>query len=739
MQSETAKAHHDDVMSNLYDLISSGKWLEARLFEKHHGLCGLEQTDVPVSQFQYVRDLDRELLAEEDQILTEKEEAIMLEMASDQKMRDQETEYMQASDDYLNFGTPLPITPTAEKQMKRPEKSGARRSKKSKVNSRLPSDITSEAVQRFYRALDCPRSLACWMLFKYNEHQQLAALEVDPNHYISSERFRDAYLATSLIKKSKFLETGLDKEKLALAKFNRFEELCRKTNQRFNAYHTHIDETTECGRLAFQMRRKIDSILGRFDPAEMFDNASWGPGVSTLVKGEETFGAKKFHYENGVTRDLYPLAADLFPVAYPGWSEHLRANADTLRFNPTIEVGNSVITVAKTSTIDRVIAIEPGLNLWFQLGIGRMIRTRLSKCGINLNDQSRNQRLAKQASVSDDLVTVDFSSASDSIAHRLVQYLFDHSERSRLWYDTMDVCRSRFGTFHGLFTVEWDKFSSMGNGFTFDLESLIFYVSALVCCEALGVDTSDVSVFGDDVIIPKEAYSLFCRLVEHLGFVINKSKSFASGYFRESCGVHYYNGVSCKPVYFCEKLDSLEQVFNTANTIRIRSHVFYGCDKRFRSLFYWMVKKTPKPYRHRVPALWNRTSEELEPFQGGFISNFDEACPTRLRGTEMLRFKRVATIGVSREVDYEGLLLAKLSTGVPGCFNPFYIDVTHLHVDDAARHIGGRLLAQSIEWARNLGKAATKATRNSCALRDRTRLAQKWATANQWYDLGPWI
>jgi len=604
-----------------------------------------------------------------------------------------------------------------------------RKLKLSELGTRgLPSDVTSEVIHRFYEALDCPRSLAADMLFKYQEYDQLVSLECDPSHYNSCGSFRDAYLATHLLLRSKFLKTSFDREQLAVDKFLKFEDGCREVNARLRRTLPRLNEFTGDGKLLSAMRRKIETILGVYDPLELFGLSSWGPGVSTLIKGEETFGAKKFQCETGITRDLYPLVRNMFPLAYSTWWSHL----EKVEGFPHYAVGNEVITVPKTSKIDRVIAVEPGLNLWVQLGIGRQIRKRLGRVGIDLTDQMRNQALAKKASISADLTTVDFSSASDSIASGLVEDLFS-LPNSKEWFRVMDLARSQYGSINGK-VVRWEKFSSMGNGFTFDLETLIFYAAALVCCEAHGCSTGSVSVYGDDVVIPTIAFDTFSSLSAFLGFTVNRSKSFSTGHFRESCGSHYWAGVSCKPVYLEDRLDLPFRVFNFANSLRIRFHHTYGCDKRVQSLFYRLVSAVPKRLRFRVPAIRNGVTREIEPLDGGFISNLDEANPSRARdGFEGYIIPRITQIPVKVEAEYYGVLLHKL-----------------LELDSADVEFVSSLY-EGLKRARNYGirlnlslcyrqLAGDESKRNSFALRGRTEVVFKRDTlVRQWYDLGPWL
>lgn len=139
-----------------------------------------------------------------------------------------------------------------------------RGSKLSKLgNSSLPVRLTPEVIERFYQALDCPRSLTALILFRNGEYDQLVSLECDPSHYSSSETFRDAYLASSFLTKSQFLETSFDRRQLAINKFNQFEDGCREVNIRFKNLSRSGVESSERGALLIAMRQKNRSDFRR--------------------------------------------------------------------------------------------------------------------------------------------------------------------------------------------------------------------------------------------------------------------------------------------------------------------------------------------------------------------------------------------------------------------------------------------------------------------------------------------
>jgi hypothetical protein len=71
----------------------------------------------------------------------------------------------------------------------------------------------------------------------------------------------------------------------------------------------------------------------------------------------------------------------------------------------------------------------------------------------------------------------------------------------------------------------------------------------MTVCERVGADTKLVSVYGDDIIVPTSCYTMLVTALQFFGFELNKSKSYASGPFRESCGADYYLGEQIRPFY----------------------------------------------------------------------------------------------------------------------------------------------------------------------------------------------
>jgi hypothetical protein len=546
---------------------------------------------------------------------------------------------------------------------------------------RVPEGATLSAIHEVLSGLDCPRSLAIWIIIR-DDPKQLKSLTFNPADYGDVNQLRDAYGATKLVSKANFLETGIDTSDVAFKKFFQMEELCRQTNFRFANPAFDPNYRGSNVTLLSAMQRKIASVLVGFSPEELFDEANWGPGVTTRIKGCLATATNKFQFETGITRDLHALIAPVLKTAYPMWSSHLETNGF-----PQFDTGNRVVTVPKDAFTDRVIAIEPGLNLWFQKAIGSMIRKRLLVHGINLNSQEINQRLACKGSKDSSLATVDFSSASDTISRKLIETVLPSH-----WFLLMEKSRSHFGIIEDK-PVLWNKFSSMGNGFTFELESLIFYCAASVVCDYLHIPDPVISVYGDDVVLPSSAFDLFSSFCDFLGFIVNREKSFyALNPFRESCGSHYFDGVDIKPIFIKKVARTLFELYRQLNSIRLWAHARGAnlfCDQKLKPAWLSLFRRIPKNLRIFGPAGSG---------DGFIIGNFDEATPVRAKnGIEGYYFWQFTQLGKTRVSEEVGLFL-------------------------------DRLRNRSIQ---EYG--------NNYTLRGQTRVQFCRTLVSQWRDLGPWV
>lgn len=562
------------------------------------------------------------------------------------------------------------------------------------------SDYIAVALE-LYSALSCPRSLTCAILLRYNELEQLVNLEFDPLHYNDLNTARDSLQATKFLSKAEFLTIkSIDKRKIAIEKFLIAEGECQRTNRTLKTLLSNDNQAATIFSIA---SRKIFSVLGDIDAEEIFREMAWGPGATFSIKRSGASVHNKFRFEIGMSPTCSEFWLGAMKAAFPTWDRLNHVHA---------EPANRVVTVPKSAKTDRVIAIEPGLNIFVQKAFGTAIRRRLKRYGIDLNDQSINQKFARYGSRRGHLATVDFSAASDTISIEIVRDLLPPR-----WFLLLDSCRSRFGLIDSS-RVVYEKFSSMGNGFTFELESLIFWSLAFATCEHLGLDKSGLSVYGDDVILPNDAYAVYHRVMSYAGFKINESKSFSSSPYRESCGKHYWDGVDISPIFFKKRINHEVDVYKLANSIRRCAHRrnSYGCDRRLLSSWHLVCSYLPRTSLKYISDGFG---------DGALVVNFDECAPSKARfGMEGFFSKSfISTTIPHRHEDFPVLLGAL-----------YGLERGSLRHDGEMGCYVQRLVRDGSLEPRKLS------SRESLEIiPGRVRLRVKRILIPHWCDLGPWV
>lgn len=428
--------------------------------------------------------------------------------------------------------------------------------------------------------LDSPRSLTVKLLIEHGELDQLVNLKVDPAQHLTPGSFYRDVVATELLRKCRDLETGIDTRAAALRTFFAAERQCKLTNDRLSVFLDFPNgpmSTQENRILGFlkSVKTSIGKLLGRL-PDDLV-SARHGPGATYLDRGAFTTVPHKMSSQPTVTHD----AAALLPFwEETAWFRSL-AHEFPDRSEPLRVRGNRFTSVPKDGTTERGIAIEPSLNVYFQLGVGRCLRSRLKRVGIDLDDgQSLHRRVACEASRSKNghLATIDLSSASDTVCKNLVRLLVPGS-----WLDLLETLRSPTTVVDGK-THHLQKFSSMGNGFTFELETLLFYsISAQAMIEQ-GVQPQagvNLLVYGDDIIVPTECAEGVLSALRYLGFTPNLRKTYVRGLFRESCGGDYFDGVPVRGHYLKEFPREPSDWISLANGLR-RTFESFGGEIAFR-------------------------------------------------------------------------------------------------------------------------------------------------------------
>lgn len=354
------------------------------------------------------------------------------------------------------------------------------------------------------------------------------------------------------------------RRKAAIDKWLATERMNEETNVRLMNTHPEFQILPGVEMEDFMdfLRGVVCDVIGETVPEEALVGAYSG-GASTSRKRTESQPARKYLGKAHVTSrasDWVEVLRDLLP----GWSQFWDSSESPLEVATV--TGNVMFTVPKSTDIDRCACKEPDVNMFLQKGAGRVIRRALKRAGIDLNDQSRNRSLAREGSISGALATLDLSSASDSVSRELV-----FQALPVLWFSHLDSLRSPVTVIDGQEHVN-EMFSSMGNGFTFELESLLFYAIARTTAYFTGT-RGVISVYGDDIIAPTPMYQDLVWVLSYLGFKVNTKKSFAEGPFRESCGGHFASGYDITPFYVKEPIERLSDLIQFCNALRRWSEI----------------------------------------------------------------------------------------------------------------------------------------------------------------------
>lgn len=392
--------------------------------------------------------------------------------------------------------------------------------------------------------------------------------------------FRTKYLLASVLKKFRFPASNKSRRQTAVEKFLQAETKCKEYNENLVIQLLTLKENEDL--CAFTHARAfLSKLLGEVIHEDALTEWSrHGPGSNLDSKGGFTSLYDKY---NNWPYSCTSLAAGHAKAAIQSDERWIGALEDSYRdrYNiPKTSIlnqeafwatvinivpGNRITFVPKNSLTDRSIAIEPCLNLYLQLGVDGFIRRRLKRWGVNLDDQSKNQDLAREGSIAwrtdNPFVTIDLAAASDTVSLAVCRALLPP-----MWYSYLTDLRSPEGNLDGEI-ISYEKISSMGNGYTFALESAIF--SALVYGVMKATQgpfvKEEFAVYGDDIIVRASLYPHLVKMLNFCGFSTNEEKSFTSGPFRESCGADFFNGHPVRPIFLTDKPSNVPDLWTDYN------------------------------------------------------------------------------------------------------------------------------------------------------------------------------
>lgn len=292
-----------------------------------------------------------------------------------------------------------------------------------------------------------------------------------------------------------------------------------------------------------QVRRLAVGVFKGFDPKNMIPRH--GPG--SVATGET--GDSKWLFARNYTdlTRVFPYH-EYFMVRIPSnalWEEDFHQRPTTLTSGVA-----KVALVPKDSRGPRLISCEPLEYQYVQQGINREVVNllqshRLTKGHINFQDQTVNQKLAMEGSITRQWCTIDLKDASDRVSLWGISRMFQDLPEL---LETLYAARSTHTTLPDGRVVRLRKFAPMGSALCFSIEAFYFWA---ICVEGVRkahkVPLNDaaklVYVYGDDIIVPTDCYESVRHELESWRLVTNDKKSCHRGSYRESCGIQAFNGV----------------------------------------------------------------------------------------------------------------------------------------------------------------------------------------------------
>lgn len=413
--------------------------------------------------------------------------------------------------------------------------------------------------------------------------------------------FRQNYMAYNLSRKLILSDDDEAKRNASLKTFLSVED---RMADRETIDLTGIDPIF--ARVILTAQQWIADTLGECD-GSWTSECEFTSGASTSRKRSEAHPA--FKYDVSIVPDVTPLAlpyllayvaqapeAHRCAISMPGcytWGmgQYETSNECFYRLVP----GGILHFVEKDWKVKRPILAEPDWNMFLQKGVGNYIRRRLKTAGLNLNSQKLNQVYAFAGSISGSLGTIDLKSASDSISKGVCRLLLPSE-----WYEVLYALRSPCYKLDN----EWfplRKMCTMGNGYTFELESMLFQALAHACVKVLGPTDRRTTVFGDDIIVASSVCGYLVYVLQKLGFETNTEKSFWGAVpFRESCGKHYRYGIDCTPVYIKDDISEPFYRQKLINQLCIWDDFPNGV---LNEEIRWLASSLPREYKNQIPLV----------------------------------------------------------------------------------------------------------------------------------------
>lgn len=433
-------------------------------------------------------------------------------------------------------------------------------------------DQVLKFLEKFYLGMGTPLALSCYLQVRYGEWAALQKRKLrSPSSYLDANAYFDDAKVIELTRKLLLPGDNEARADAAKATFFLAEEQCHRTNLRLGRFLDDgllSPEDIPVADFIHRWRKRIKRVLGRasFNLNPRFSGGSTLSDAGKLITIPDKMSSTLTTYHG---LDLLPFRFTIMAAAAA-----------------VCVTGNRFFTVPKNSQTDRGCCVEASAAISLQLAAARLIRKRYRNWyKVDLKHaQPIHRRRACVASVDGRHATVDLSNASDTVARLLVRLLLP-----RDWWLLLNSLRATHSVVDGK-AYYLAKFSSMGNGFTFELETLLFRT----LCDALG--SEEASVYGDDIIIETGLAGDLIAALRFFGFTPNVDKTFCEGPFRESCGGDFFDGQPVRAHYLESIPDEPQKWISLHNGLHALN------DHRLRAAMRYCVDQVPMEWRNFGPV-----------------------------------------------------------------------------------------------------------------------------------------
>jgi hypothetical protein len=407
----------------------------------------------------------------------------------------------------------------------------------------LMLNTASALVRDFREFSDDPTLYSSYGLALQSRNIELVRKEAPrPREGDTVMRYKRDYQLASLFKRYRFKNDLFSDDELLQKTVTGFldnqERITRYSPQELPNVFRHI----------LQRARGYMSLwLGDYSQDEHIDLCRFGRRATVGVSSRKACEAERYEIPITGSKAHITWFSRIYLERDKQAMKYILAQMKTQNIEPFKEIEHLALTlVPKTFKSLRGIMPNTTIGSFYTDGLGKVLTRRLQRIGYDITTlQKRHGELAKTGSITGKLVTADQSMASDNITLALVKELFPTE-----WFDVLNL--GRIGVYQSPdgTKVESSTFCTMGIGFTFPLQTLVFLSLLKAISVTYGRGDELLSVYGDDLIYDVDLHPFVVTIFERLGLKINVDKTFSSGAFRESCGSDYYHGVDVRPFSF---------------------------------------------------------------------------------------------------------------------------------------------------------------------------------------------